>query len=52
MNKDKIPVWSLMLALVLLIAVLFSATLLLGPVSIPLNEVINICIGNESDNRI
>ena len=52
MNKDKIPVWSLMLALVLLIAVLFSANLLLGSVSIPLNEVINICIGNESDNRI
>lgn len=52
MNKDKIPVWSLMLALVLLIAVLFSANLLLGSVSIPLDEVINICIGNESDNRI
>ena len=52
MNKDKIPVWSLMLALVLLIAVLFSANLLLGSVSIPLDEVVNICIGNESDNRI
>lgn len=48
----KRPVWLLMLSLVALIVVLFLVNLLLGSVSVPFGDVVDICLGRDTGNRI